>query len=230
MIDSLCVFVPTRGRPAKAIELALEARRTCRAHTDFVSVVDADDPLRGAYRGLDAQVFEVPPGPNGMVAALNTAWSAYVVGEQTAVAFMGDDHRPRTVGWDARYLEVLNELGTGLVYGNDLVHGAALPTQVAMTSDIPRVLGWMAPPVLGHLYVDNFWRELGTALDRIRYLPDVVVEHMHPLVGKAPEDDGYRRVNAPDRTAADRAAYEKYMHDQFSEDVELVRKVMVPRG
>lgn len=225
MIDNLCVFVPTRGRPAKAVELAVRIRRTSRADTHPVFVVDSDDPLRDTYTALDLTTFVVPPGPDGMVAALNRAWSCYVVGEQTAVGFMGDDHRPRTVGWDTAYLAALNELGTGLVYGNDLVHGAAIPTQIAMTSDIPAALGWIAPPVLRHLFVDNFWRELGHALDRIRYLPDVTVEHMHPLVGKAPEDDGYRRVNAPDRMEADRVAYELYMHDQFSADVDKVQAV-----
>jgi hypothetical protein len=224
------VFVPTRGRPAKAVELELQVRKTIRATTTVVFVVDADDPLRDAYTSLELTTLVVPAARDGMVAALNRAWESYVVGEQTAVAFMGDDHRPRTDGWDAAYLAALNELGTGLVYGNDLVHGAALPTQVAMTSDIPRALGYMAPPVLSHLYVDNFWHELGSTLDRVRYLADVVVEHMHPLVGKAADDEGYRRVNAPDRHAADRAAFEGYMHDGFAGDVAKVRAVMVPRG
>lgn len=230
MIDKLCVFVPSRGRPDNVVALAESVRVTSQAHTVLVVVVDQDDPLRDVYTALDVTTFVVPAGPDGMVAALNRAWSAHALGDDTAVGFMGDDHRPRTTGWDADYLAALNQLGTGLVYGNDLIHGAALPTQVAMTSDIPRALGWIAPPVLGHLFVDNFWRELGASLDRIRYLPDVVVEHMHPLVGKAPDDLGYRRVNAAERVATDQAAYNQYMHDQFPDDVTLVRKVMVPRG
>jgi hypothetical protein len=213
-----------------ALELADQIRATATGYTWPVLVVDEDDPKRDEYMTTETTVQVVPPGSEGMVGALNRAVAEYALGDGTAVAFMGDDHRPRTPGWDTAYLDALNQFGTGLVYGNDLIHGAALPTQVAMTADIPRALGFMAPPALGHLYVDNFWHELGSTLDRMRYLPGVIVEHMHPLVGKAPDDDGYRRVNAPERVEADRLAFERYMHGQFTEDVAKVRKVMAPRG
>jgi hypothetical protein len=90
---------------------------------------------------------------------------------------MGDDHFPRTHGWDQAYLDALRELGTGIVYGNDLLQGHRLPTQCAMTADIVRRWGYMALPTLRHMYVDNFWRDLGNAADCLRYLPEVVVEH-----------------------------------------------------
>lgn len=230
MIDNLVMFVPSRGRPQNAIDLVAAVRDTSLARTMVLFVIDGDDPSRADYHDAGLDMTVVPAGRDGMVVALNEAVNAHTHGDDTAVGFMGDDHRPRTVGWDAAYLAALNELGSGLVFGNDLVHGAAIPTQIAMTSDIPRALGFMAPGVLRHLYVDNFWRQLGDDLNRIRYLPDVVVEHMHPLVGKADYDEGYRRVNAPDRTEADRVAYEDYLHGSYATDVARVRAVMVPRG
>ena len=140
-----------------------------------------------------------------------------------AIGFMGDDHRPRTVGWDTAYLEALRELGSGIVYGNDLLQGERIPTQVAMTTDIVRELGFMAPPVLKHLYVDNFWRDLGTAAGCLRYLSNVVVEHMHPIAGKAPWDDGYARVNAPTMYSGDANAYAKWAAMDLAAAVEKVR-------
>lgn len=228
-MSDLIVLVPTRGRPQAAVELLEAFDATCTAETFVAFVVDADDPLRDDYthvvegasrvdgpgqwlsRRAAAGVLVTPS--TTMVEALNFAAIGYATTTPVAVAFLGDDHRPRTKGWDTAYLEALRELGTGIVYGNDLLQQGNLPTQCAMTSDIVRALGWMAPPMLRHLYVDNFWRDLGRATNCIRYLPDVVVEHLHPVAGKAAVDEGYERVNAPSVYQADEAAYRRFASD-----------------
>ena len=56
----------------------------------------------------------------------------------------------------------------------------------------------MVPPGMIHLYFDNFWLDFGRAMGKITYLPDVIIEHMHPAVGKAVLDAGYQEVNAPE--------------------------------
>jgi hypothetical protein len=139
---------------------------------------------------------------------------------------MGDDHRPRTVGWDAAYLNALHELGTGIVYGDDRLQGEALPTQCAMTADIVRALGYMAPAGLRHLAVDNFWLDLGRGAGCLRYLPDVVVEHMHPLAGKAEWTPGHRRVNAPAMYERDLAEYGRFKRHELPGAVAKVRDLM----
>ena len=139
------------------------------------------------------------------------------------MGFMGDDHCPRTVGWDRAYLDSLQELRTGMVYGNDLLQGGKLPTQIAMTSDIVRTLGYMAPPALTHLYVDNFWLNLGNQVGCLRYLPDVIVEHRHPVAGKAKWDAGYARVNDSAIYERDEAAYGEYQRTHLAADVTKVK-------
>jgi hypothetical protein len=81
----------------------------------------------------------------------------------------------------------------------------------------------MAPPNLTHLYVDNFWKDLGQLAGCIRYLPDVVVEHLHPVAGKAAWDEGYVRVNAQSMFSRDRSAYERYRLTALQADVAKVR-------
>ncbi|WP_037684635.1 hypothetical protein, partial [Streptomyces griseus] len=102
----------------------------------------------------------------------------------------------RTVGWAGRYVDELRQLGTGIVYGDDGYQGERLPTQWAMTADVVGALGRMVPAPVEHLYCDNSVLDLGRAAGCIRYLPDVLVEHMHPVAGKAADDDQYRRVNS----------------------------------
>jgi len=222
-MPDLVVVVPSRERPGQAHALAAAFEATCTADTHVVFAVDDNDPTRAEYpawTGLyRTQVF---PSRN-MGEALRCAVDVVIAGDAFAAGFMGDDHMPRTVGWDQAYLDALHELGTGIVYGDDLLQGRALPTQCAMTSDIIRGLGYMAPTSLVHMYFDNFWASLGRKAGCIRYLPDVVVEHRHPVAGKAAVDAGYERVNSQAMLSRDEAAFLAYLESDFDADVAKVR-------
>lgn len=225
----LLVIVPSRGRPHAAAELAAAFAELSEADSRLVFVVDSDDPDMAGY-GNVTQAHPpvgllVNTGPRTMVAALNVAATALLASfpNAAAVAFMGDDHRPRTAGWDAAYLGALATLGTGIVYGDDLLQHENIPTQVAMTADIIRTLGHMAPPPLTHLFVDNYWKDLGAAAGCLRYLPNVVVEHLHPFAGKAEWDAGHRRVNTPSMYGRDQAAYSAYAAAHLADDIAKVR-------
>jgi hypothetical protein len=140
----------------------------------------------------------------------------------THVGFMGDDHRVRTRGWDAALAEAAG--WWGVAYGDDLLQGEELPTAVLMAADIVRITGHMAPGVLRHLYVDDYWKALGQQLGALAYVPGVVIEHLHPSAGKAELDDSYLETNHPDRYAADRAAWDSYRADgPMAEEVAAVR-------
>lgn len=193
----LTVVVPSRGRPQAAAELAQAFADTCTANTRLVFALDEDDEYLDAYANTGAIEFNISTAPSTMVKALNEV-AVRFAGVTYAIGFMGDDHRPRTKGWDARYVDELFAMGTGIVYGNDLLQGRRIPTQVAMTSNIVQTLGYMAPPAFTHLFVDNYWKQLGHGAHCLRYLPDVIIEHMHPAAGKAFWDEGHRRVNTPD--------------------------------
>jgi hypothetical protein len=241
-MTDLVVLVPSRERPHAARELAEAFKATCTADTELVFAVDEDDSsiehysaIAAAPVGLNGPFVDqlhprvsvcVDDEPTSMVHALNGAAAVAATcfsPQPFAVGFMGDDHRPRTRGWDAAYLKALRELGTGIVYGDDLLQRQNLPTQCAMTADIVRELGFMAPPALTHMYVDNFWLALGTAADCVQYLPDVVVEHLHPVAGKAQWDAGYVRVNDPSMYHRDGAVFADYVRDFLANDVEKVR-------
>lgn len=217
----LVVIVPSRERPDAIRQLELEFAATCTERTTMLPVVDDNDPTRDAYPDYTWQA----PSRN-MVQALNWA-SAKLLRERApiAVGFMGDDHRPITRGWDSFYLEALEKLGTGIVYGNDLLQGRKLPTQCAMTVDIVQTIGYMAPPAFGHLFVDNAWRAWGELAKCISYLPEVIIEHRHPLAGRSDWDDGYRRVNSDSQYRADRQRWSEYRRFGLAEDVARISKL-----
>jgi hypothetical protein len=222
----LVVVVPTRARPHAARELVETFDATCTANTHLLFVVDSDDPNREEYGAVPGRrtVLESPaPSNMGLALACGVSYVLSLTSGPFAIGFMGDDHRPRTKGFDRFYIDALRELGTGIVYGDDLLQGERIPTQVAMTTDIVRALGHMAPPTLIHMYFDDYWKELGTRAGCIRYLPDVVVEHMHPLAGKAEWDPGYERVNAKQMFETDHAAYMRWKFMELPAEVAKVR-------
>lgn len=224
--DGLCVLVPSRGRPEAVAQLneafASTSLGTTRSALTFV--VDRDDPTLDAYgeavNGLTdgwLSLLEVEGGT--MVKALNEAAAAVLAQPVPpfAVAFFGDDHRPRTMGWDRRYLDTLHQYadapgayrGVAMVYGDDTIQGPSIPTQIAMTSETVRRLGWMAPPGFRHLFIDNAWKTLGMSAGRISYLPGVTIEHLHPnKTGVWTE--GHERVNSGEVWAHDSAEFERW--------------------
>jgi hypothetical protein len=247
-MPDLVVIIPSRGRPGAVTEIIESFLETCRENTSIIFAVDDDDPCQETYSTAvreNIYIGEVDPdgwrtwerrdktinagvcvvdNPTNMVGALNRT-AAYVLDNAMdnpkAIGFMGDDHRPRTIGWDTAYLETLRAK-PGFVYGNDLHQGRRIPTQVAISAPVVRALGHMAPDVLTHLYVDDYWKNLGTSAGCLTYLPEIVVEHCHPAAGKAGWDPGYARVNDPEMYAKDGTAIREYWDAHGSRDIRLV--------
>ena len=234
MSADLAVIVPSRGRPKNIADLLLSWVDNTSDKAALVVAVDDDDPELDGYRDLGLMdrgpnfALVVQHKPGNMVVALNRT-ARTVAPRHFAVGFMGDDHRPRTPGWDLQVVEALKDLGTGVASGADGFRADHLPTWCAMTSNIIRALGYMAPPGLKHMYVDNAWESLGTALGAYRYLPDVLVEHMHPFAGKAPSDEGYARVNSAGVYARDEAAYVHWSLHELRPAVEAIKAAAVAR-
>jgi hypothetical protein len=239
----LAVLVPTRGRPhvVRSVVEAVAATRS-RDDTELWFGVDADDPAVLAY--YDAvgaaqigwvRLVERPT--HTMVESLNALAAYRLQGDLphgSALMFMGDDHRPRTPGWDQTLLDAATGVmdwapGPGIAYGNDLLQSANLPTQVCIDARIVAELDHMAAPTLTHLYVDNYWRKLGIRADCLRYLPAVVIEHLHPVAGKAAMDAGYERVNSGEMYARDADAFDALDRDGAGALTAEVRAIVALR-
>jgi hypothetical protein len=110
------------------------------------------------------------------------------------------------------------------VYGDDRLQGRNLPTAVFMTARIVEDLGYMAPPDQRHLYLDDGWKQWGERAGCLQYLPEVVIEHMHPGAGKAAHDALYAETGSHAQYQADRVAYEAYLNDgRMDADVAKIR-------
>lgn len=227
-MSGLLTIVPTRNRVENALGLLHTWYDTSSDEdSGLLFIVGTEDPRLNEYieRIPDNHLLTFPE--RGLVKALNYAVSCGYAEEYEALGFMGDDHRPRTYGWDSTYLRNLRELGYGYVYGNDLLMGERIPTQVAISSSIVRALGFFGPPGFTHLNVDVTWKDMGEALGKLRYLPEVIIEHMHPAANKAENDPGYRWANSAEMVARDSAEYERWKREDFHTEV---HKVVLAHG
>lgn len=229
----VAIIIPSTGRAEQCARLVERIYQTSWTWPSIVVSVEPDDVRDGAYPAAIATFAAVnhpvslvwdqtgTAGPGSHVAAINRAARSLLPADEPTAAGpwpapklivkLDDDHWPLTIGWDQFYLDSLNILGgTGVVYGNDLLQGEALPTVPGLSANIVRELGWYAPPQLGHLFCDNFWLELGRRSGRLSYMPHVIIEHRHPDAGKAERDAVYAAGGQNDkRWAADQTEWGK---------------------
>lgn len=214
-VPSLLMIVPSRGRPSNLDRLVEAWRTTSSGHADLVVALDDDDPSLYQYNAH--RVAMVTVGPRQSFVAWTNEVAVEHVDDYRFIGSMGDDHRPRTVGWDRMLCEALDEIGSGVAYGDDLTAAPVLPSAVVLTSDIVRELGFLVPPALTHNGAERFWLELGRELGRARFLPEVVIEHMHYTAGKSAIDHIY--LEGAESTERDRRALDRYLAERFPAEV-----------
>jgi hypothetical protein len=223
----MLVLCPTRGRPENATELlaTFEQSRSL-ADSRLVCIVDADDPLLAAYAyHLPDEALVVVPATGCMNASLGEYVRTVLPATRAeVVGFVGDDHRFRSLGWDEAIGGLLS-VEPGVAYANDLFQGRNLCTNWFVSRRIVDRFG-MGLPTLRHLYLDNYWMTLAGGADCLHYLPEVIVEHMHVLAGKAEWDDGYRRVNAPGMYSIDSAAFGRWLDADAAADIAELRSIL----
>ena len=233
---TVIVLCPTRGRPARAAETLESFRKTAvRLDTRLVFIVDRNDPTLTEYKklgeqwarrfGVDADtpyVVTLADDETGDLVRATNAKIDRFWDHCDIFGHVGDDHLFRTSGWDAKVEEALRD-DPGVAYGDDGIHGEAIPSACFVSASVVKALGWLALPTCHHLYIDNAWRTLGKRLGSCHYLPQVSIEHMHPLVGKAPQDEGYVVNNAPAMYDHDRRAYEAWLAGPINDDIARVK-------
>lgn len=227
----MLVLVPSRGRPGNIAALAA-TWAAMGSTADLYVCVDEDDPTLMDYVAVykqDQTAFTLLVGPRMRLGGTLNHYSQRFLGSFSVIGFMGDDHRPRTPRWDKIILETVHHQevaeGYAVAYGDDLLQRKNLPTAVFMSSVLIGRLGFMVPPGQTHLYLDDFWKLLGQRLGALVYCPRVIIEHMHPVAGKAVSDALYAEVNSPEMYNADMMAFKNYVATEFDNDIARLQKL-----
>ena len=215
------VILPTRSRPENA-ERCINALKEHSVMSDFCIAIDDDQA--DLYPRLDGVIYEVNPRLR-MNGTLNLVANKYVDKYKT-IYFLGDDHLVRTPNWDEYLAGAIATKGYGLAYGNDLLQGISLATAVMMSTNIIKAVGYMAPPKLVHLFMDNYWMSLGRKLGTLWYFDKVIIEHIHPVAGKVDWDEQYMEANSTEVSEGDRDEFLRYIKEDFDNEYAKITKAL----
>jgi len=192
--------------------------RTAKMKTHVHIAIDDDDPMFIRYEdvmehhGGDGDRLESGPR-DGLVGWTNKI-AMDRIDDYGYFGSFGDDHIPRTPGWDKALIEGIERMGgTGITYPWDGTR-EDIPEAPVVSADIIRELGWFLHPDLHHWYGDNVLADLGRGAGCIRHLRAIAVDHAWEA-DQTSKDSG-------EKLAADREAYFLWRKERMKDDIEII--------
>ncbi len=196
---SISLLLPTRGRPTLVERLFRSIAETTSQpeRVEAILYVDEDDTGSHHLDSEDVRVVRIV-GPAMSMGEYNSACLARARGDIIILA--NDDMVIRTPGWDNKIAEMDAKFADKiyLAYSNDLFKKRSLctfPILSRRTCELlvePYPVAYRGAFIDVHLF-DIFKRLQHAGFDRVRYLDDVVFEHLHYRTGKAVCDETYKR-------------------------------------
>lgn len=237
-------FSPSRENAAGALDMIRSFYQTVhRVGTEVIVVIDEDDPQREDYlylpglvkRELVGMGITRPDPPRIMVVeggsltkatneGVERIWDADII-----IGHVGDDHRFITPGWDNRIRDAILG-GAAVAYAYDGFK-SAWASAWWTPAIVPRTLGWLALPGSRHLTIDDAFMDIGAGLgrtpgERLVFLEDVLIEHLHPAGGKVPWRDIVKSHYAKPVRALEDGNLQRWRLQDFAEDIALLRDAL----
>jgi len=192
------LLVPTRGRPERFRRMVNSAQDRADAPENlfvWLYVDEGDDCYSGIEASREPKLLNPLVGPR--LEIMSDLWNRlYEVSHGDILWHGNDDMVFETQGWDTKVREAFAKHPDQIacVYGDDgNVHDS-----VAVASFTSRkaadARGWFVPPYFKSLYNDLWLTHVYRKLDRLVYLPDVMIRHEHHSIPKYAHllDDTYR--------------------------------------
>lgn len=219
------VIAPTFRRPERALAMAQSWQETkVLRSTDLCLALDDDDEWLAHYISMSAGKpwFALPSMHGSMVKRTNLVARSSLA---DIIGWAADDNIFRTRGWDHMVKQAFEDPAITTVNTNDLLVGDTKGGVYFVRKTVVDALGWLLPPFLEHLYADFAVTELAKAAGTYLYLPDVIIEHMHPHAGKADWDAQYHSYNNVEQDSRDGQAFAAWRtSERFVNDMEVLRK------
>lgn len=204
----ISICLPTRGRPERFADMYYSAMATAGAEVEVIAVLDDDDDTAKDYP-IGPKYVTVPAGTKQ-----SGLWSVAWEHAKGDIAHMGaDDLIYRSRDWDETVARSFRQWRDkiGMVYVNDLnavrdkpfagqhhsdeiAGGFVFSANPFVTREwIAALDGFFTPPFYESWEADTWIYQLAENISRIAYVGNVVIEHMHPMTGKAEMDETYQR-------------------------------------
>ena len=202
-MTKISLLIPTRGRP-KILNRLLESivRNTNNlADIEIILYIDEDDK---SHEEIRSQSFTLTIKKlirsKATMGACNTACFKESTGD--IIILLNDDVVMRTANWDRILTNETSKIDDQiyLIYPNDLFKQKKLPTFPILSRRTCELLQDPFPAAYKGSFIetqlfDIFIRLKYQGFDRIKYLDNVIFEHMHHRLDKAALDQTYKNRN-----------------------------------
>lgn len=220
-MKKIFILLPSRDNRPSLWNTIDSWEKTSNERSSLIVIIDKDqkDLYHRMHEDIRMGLIWVVVDRQTLVEKLNSVSRGVLrgdFGDPLAVGFVGDDCIFQTDEWELRVTEELKN-NKGMVYCNDLLQKELLPNNIFIHTDIIKPLGFMAPSVLSHYFIDNYWKDLGTKLHNLHYFADIIIEHNHWSNGKAIKDALY--LETEKLLQPDQDIYRQYINSgQLSAD------------
>ena len=221
MNDKILLLCPTRDHldlRLKCAETFLETNPV-KSHLMFIFDDDQAQPIyNSVIKPISYQTVPRNPG-RGCVWPLNMA----ELTDAGTVAMIGDDIEFRDKFWEEKVVAARKK--ALVVFGDRGQTLTGFGNHPFFDARIPKALGFVAPATLQHLFVDDFYQEVGRQLSSLSYI-EAGIFHNHPSTGGREWDQLTQGLNSPTSYKQDCLAYSRYMTLQFQKDLAKIKAVL----
>jgi glycosyl transferase/beta-hydroxylase protein BlmF len=204
-MNGISLLVATRERPANINRFwssFVSTRTLSYEQLQVIFLVDNDDSVTCQFLNSlfnnavdDVKQFNslhiIKENRNNIPMRINSALSSV---KHDIVGLFGDDIIFRTRGWDSQVVDAFKEWPDkiGVVYGSDGWQNEKLCTHPFLSRRWIETVGYIAYDGFFHYCVDTWTHDIAKRIGRLKYLPNVLFEHMHPDAKKAHVDNTRR--------------------------------------
>lgn len=222
MISILC---PTRKRPSNIQRLYDSVMHTVDKpeEVELIFYVDEDDVETLDFLADFPVTYFV-----GRRIVLSKMWNKCAdIANGDILMHGGDDIVFRTNGWDTKVRDAFAAYPDRIafVYGRDGYAPDDFGTHGFIHRNWVNAVGYFVPPYFSSDWNDTWLNEVAKSIGRHVFIPDMFIEHMHPVAGKGEWDITHQERLSRGEKDGVAQQYEK-LAKKRALDVAKLRKVM----
>lgn len=207
-MSKLIILTPTKGRPDNLQRLNDSFKATStKNYSSLMPILDRVE----AKEYPDIGYLKCPQNYN-LVEKLNFGAKWAIKADFKYLAFLGDDVVIHTPGFDVLIDEAFAADPTlKIIHCADKLHNGTIANHWVIRADVIRAVGFFALPVCKHMFIDNFWTHVGRETNSIKYMDNVLWEHLHYMSNRSRMDNTYQIANNEDVFTHDQDAYNEFL-------------------
>jgi len=220
----ISIIAPTRKRPQNVIRFVDSIINTVSnvQNVELLVYIDDDDEESIPALQYAAERLNVNAVQGNKLIGSQMYNELGKLAQGDIFFFGADDIVFKTPQWDVIVEQEFAKYEDRIlfVYGEDGFQRGRIGTHGFIHRYWVELVGYVLPPKLASAYTDEWITDLAERIGRKCYMPNLIIEHIHPAVGKAPQDETYqKRIEV----AGDIGAYYKSLEGDRARDAQKLK-------